>query len=799
MASLPPPGTPVAPPRPQQAPLVPPQQSAPPESLSNRFNAAFTSTAAPPEAPPAQQVADRFAPALQQPLTQAMPDPQDLMFNPRMAQGGVQPDTSNLPAVSFAPQTAYSPEQARATSETIARLNAPLSPPQPAPELAQGPQQPPMGLPTAAVNPQVDPRAPKPGMMAQAPAPAPQAGPVPPFEGPQQDPRVAARQTAIKGIESGGSRDPYNLQGARTGGDRAQGAYQVMGRNVPAWTKEALGYPMTPDQFRGNRNAQDIVFNKRFGDYADKYGDEGAARAWYAGEKGMKNLAGTDVHGRLTVAGYGRDYTDRLARAGADPREAVTAALVQQQQGPPSEREVQSEALLNEVIGGGRGQRGYPATASLGRAGVASDAPLPGIGSLGSATDEGIANAVQQRQRIYNAVQQQQQDQTPTAPEVPQPDPTQSGALPPTTSSASSSPTVTDIAPAPAGVRAGDVVAQGRGIAPAATPPPVAAQPVTKPYEMAKPEEPDAPKRRQAGELEQRAIRMRIANPGDPDVERMTAPVIATEQKKRDDDYARDVERYKERMGIYKQELQTWNTVQRDRDKDAAALAKQWAEVGDAQQKASDTKRFGREPEKFFADMTKQKDAAQMTANVLRQSQLAKEAIKNGIITGFGAERRIDMARARAWAFNNKVEGDLVSHTEQMEAAVKSMLSVAVQNIQGSDSKVSDSDIKVASGTIAADPKLQLQTIEKIINENERVARGKMADYEDQHHHYLSGHAAEKAFEVKAPPSAPPQYIERLLEHKNSREARDEFDKRFGENAAELEIARAKRRQRSGG
>ena len=142
--------------------------------------------------------------------------------------------------------------------------------------------------------------------------------------GPSSD-IVAARRGAIGGIESGGRGDPYQALGAPTRGDRAYGKYQVMGNNIPEWTEAALGQRLTPAQFLASKEAQDAVFDHRFGQYAAKYGDEGAARAWYGGERGMKNLGATDVHGRLTVGGYGQDYMNRLR--GQQPGGAQLASL----------------------------------------------------------------------------------------------------------------------------------------------------------------------------------------------------------------------------------------------------------------------------------------------------------------------------------------------------------------------------------------------------------------------------------------------------------------------------------------
>src|SRR5688500_8767678 len=62
---------------------------------------------------------------------------------------------------------------------------------------------------------------------------------IPSITGHPTNDRALARRQAIAGIESGGR---YNAIGPRTkNGDRAYGKYQVMGNNVPVWTKAALG------------------------------------------------------------------------------------------------------------------------------------------------------------------------------------------------------------------------------------------------------------------------------------------------------------------------------------------------------------------------------------------------------------------------------------------------------------------------------------------------------------------------------------------------------------------------------
>lgn len=111
--------------------------------------------------------------------------------------------------------------------------------------------------------------------------------------------------SAISNIESGGR---YDLLGPVTKtGDRAYGKYQVMGQNVGPWTREVLGKAMTPQEFAANPQAQDAVFNAKFGSYAQKYGPEGAARAWFAGEGGMNDPNRKDQLG-TSVASYGQKF-----------------------------------------------------------------------------------------------------------------------------------------------------------------------------------------------------------------------------------------------------------------------------------------------------------------------------------------------------------------------------------------------------------------------------------------------------------------------------------------------------------
>ena len=88
-------------------------------------------------------------------------------------------------------------------------------------------------------------------------------------------------RNAIVSQESGGN---YRALGVPVSGDRAYGRYQIMGNNIPSWTRMATGRSYSPSQFLNNSALQDQVANYFLGNYYNKYGPAGAAVAWYAGE-----------------------------------------------------------------------------------------------------------------------------------------------------------------------------------------------------------------------------------------------------------------------------------------------------------------------------------------------------------------------------------------------------------------------------------------------------------------------------------------------------------------------------------
>ncbi len=122
------------------------------------------------------------------------------------------------------------------------------------------------------------------------------------FKSGQQSP-VKGKDTkkvamAIGQFESGGN---YNAIGPKTNkGDQAYGKYQIMGANIPQWSKEALGYSITPQQFLLFPELQDEIANYKIGKLIEKHGNvEDVASVWFSGRplKGntSKDVIGTSV------------------------------------------------------------------------------------------------------------------------------------------------------------------------------------------------------------------------------------------------------------------------------------------------------------------------------------------------------------------------------------------------------------------------------------------------------------------------------------------------------------------------
>lgn len=199
---------------------------------------------------------------------------------------------------------------------------------------------------------------------------------------------ISMMAKVIKGMESSNN---YSALGpVLASGDRAYGAFQVMGANVPHWTKSALGYSMTPNDFLQSPSAQDAVFNKVFGGYVDKFGASGAAQAWFGGPGSVgRGGNAADILGTTGTA-YVNKFNDGLQALTGTAKDATGSI------GSLSSGLSTATSGLTS-FGGGLGQFGQALASAISSGNT-------GLGSLlGSLTSAGI-NAFNNSSQFQNAL-----------------------------------------------------------------------------------------------------------------------------------------------------------------------------------------------------------------------------------------------------------------------------------------------------------------------------------------------------------------------------------------------------------
>lgn len=201
--------------------------------------------------------------------------------------------------------------------------------------------------------------------------------------------------SVIRNMESSGN---YGAVGPQTRtGDHAYGAYGIMGANIPQWTQDVLGRSLTPSEFLNDPRAQDAVFRAKFGTYALKYGPEGAARAWFAGEHGMNNPNARDALG-TSVAEYGNRFLAGIN--GGQPSDTALAAAAP---GTTTDLSAQSRqptgvAPATPNIDWGANSKLWPALIAAGAGMLSSRSPFMGVG-IGQGLQAGMAQYGAERQQ----------------------------------------------------------------------------------------------------------------------------------------------------------------------------------------------------------------------------------------------------------------------------------------------------------------------------------------------------------------------------------------------------------------
>ena len=112
---------------------------------------------------------------------------------------------------------------------------------------------------------------------------------------------------AIAKKESGGD---YSAMGKPVNGDRAHGKYQIMGKNIPSWSKEFLGKEITTEEFMANPKYQDAIAQGKIRQLLNKgYSIEDAGSIWISGRPKKGNDSRDKVTG-ISAKDYAKDILD---------------------------------------------------------------------------------------------------------------------------------------------------------------------------------------------------------------------------------------------------------------------------------------------------------------------------------------------------------------------------------------------------------------------------------------------------------------------------------------------------------
>ena len=148
----------------------------------------------------------------------------------------------------------------------------------------------------------------------------------------------------IAHVESGGSKDPYSLMSKQSkNGDRAYGKYQIMGNNIPSWTKTATGQSYTPEQFMANPAIQEKTAAFMMNQSLKKgYSPEDTASIWFSGRPQKKAGNSKDVYG-TTVPAYVKKFQSGVNSYVAQLRQGTG-------QGPKNQSPIQMQQLPQTAL-----------------------------------------------------------------------------------------------------------------------------------------------------------------------------------------------------------------------------------------------------------------------------------------------------------------------------------------------------------------------------------------------------------------------------------------------------------------
>jgi hypothetical protein len=250
-------------------------------------------------------------------------------------------------------------------------------------------------------------------------------------------------------------------------------------------------------------------------------------------------------------------------------------------------------------------------------------------------------------------------------------------------------------------------------------------------------------------------------------------------------------------MALPKQRAETENQYATT-DKTRAEIPKAQAEADTAVLTNKFYQRHGREREQFLKDFTSEKEQVSKIVPMLRDTQIAKEALDSGaVVSGFGADAKLNAARIGAKIGSNDAK-KIAEESEKYQKAMDRTISYGVMLVNGKDPRVTEGDVAMAKGQLGT-PDMQEASKRKIIEVMQADLHGKIDNYEGLREQYLRGDPQHRFFKVDVPAAGASNAEgtgtrDILLKNPTNEAVIREFDRIHGHGAAKLELNRARRR-----
>lgn len=117
---------------------------------------------------------------------------------------------------------------------------------------------------------------------------------------------------AVAAQESGGN---YGAVGVPTKYGTAYGKYQILDSNINGpggWDKEVLGKNVSVQKFLNTPRLQEKIARGKLTQYYNRYGPEGAAKSWYAGEGNARTNSDSSQYGGPSINDYAAQVLEKM-------------------------------------------------------------------------------------------------------------------------------------------------------------------------------------------------------------------------------------------------------------------------------------------------------------------------------------------------------------------------------------------------------------------------------------------------------------------------------------------------------